>query len=57
MGKQAVYRHMEPIRLMAPCLPCHGKAKGEPDMLGYSKDGLEAGDLIGLMSVTVAVDD
>ena len=57
MGKRAVYRHMEPIRLMEPCLPCHGKPKGEPDMLGYSKDGLEAGDLIGLMSVTVAVDD
>ncbi|MCZ7560750.1 MAG: DUF3365 domain-containing protein [Burkholderiaceae bacterium] len=43
--------------LMEPCLPCHGKPKGEPDMLGYAKDGLEAGDLIGLMSVTVAVDD
>jgi general secretion pathway protein A len=57
MGKQAVYRHMEPIRLMDACLPCHGKPKGEPDMLGYLKDGLEAGDLIGLMSVTVAVED
>jgi general secretion pathway protein A len=57
MGKQAVYRHMEPIRLMDACLSCHGKPKGEPDMLGYARDGLEAGDLIGLMSVTVAVDD
>lgn len=57
MGKQAVYRHMEPIRLVPPCLPCHGKPKGEPDMLGFEKDGLEAGDLIGLMSVTIAVSD
>ena len=57
MGKQAVYRHLEPIRLLDACLPCHGKPKGEPDMLGYAKDGLEAGDLIGLMSVTVAVED
>jgi len=57
MGKQAVYRHMEPIRLVAPCLPCHGKPKGEPDMLGFEKDGLEAGDLIGLMSVTIGVSD
>jgi general secretion pathway protein A len=56
MGKQAVYRHMEPIRLLDPCLPCHGKPKGEPDMLGFEKDGLETGDLIGLMSVTVAVE-
>lgn len=57
MGKQAVYRHMEPIRLMPPCLACHGKPKGEPDMLGFLKDGLETGDVIGLMSVTIAVSD
>jgi general secretion pathway protein A len=57
MGRQAVYRYMEPIRLIPPCLSCHGKPKGEPDMLGFHKDGLEAGDLIGLMSVTIAVSD
>jgi general secretion pathway protein A len=57
MGKQAVYRYMEPIRLIPPCLSCHGKPKGEPDMLGFQKDGLETGDVIGLMSVTIAVED
>ncbi len=57
MGKQPVYRYMEPIRLLEPCLPCHGKPKGEPDMLGFHKDGLVAGDVIGLMSVTLAVSD
>lgn len=56
-GKQEVYRHMEPIRLIPACLGCHGKPKGEPDMLGFEKDGLEAGDLIGVMSVTVGVSD
>lgn len=56
-GKQQVYRHMEPIRLIPPCLPCHGKPKGEPDMLGFLKDGLEASDVIGLMSVSIAVSD
>lgn len=56
-GKQEVYRHMEPIRLIPPCLGCHGKPKGEPDMLGFEKDGLETGDLIGVMSVTVAIGD
>lgn len=55
MGKQDVYRHMEPIRLMPPCMGCHGKPKGEPDMLGFEKDGLEPGDVIGLMSVTIGV--
>ena len=48
---------MEPIRLMVPCLPCHGNPKGAPDMLGFQKDGREAGDVIGLMSVTLAVSD
>ena len=56
-GKQTVYRHMEPIRLMPPCLPCHGKPKGELDIVNFEKDGLETGDLIGLMSVTIAVKD
>lgn len=56
-GKQEVYRHMEPIRLMPPCLPCHGKPKGELDLVNFEKDGLETGDVIGLMSVTIAVND
>ncbi len=54
-GKQAVYRHMEPIRLLSPCLPCHGKPKGALDLVNFEKDGLEAGDVIGLMSVSFAV--
>ena len=56
-GKQEVYRHMEPIRLMPPCMGCHGKPKGELDMVNFEKDGLEPGDVIGLMSVTIAVSD
>ena len=56
-GKQAVYRHMEPIRLMPPCMGCHGKPKGELDLVNFEKDGLEPGDVIGLMSVTIAVSD
>ncbi len=56
-GKQEVFRHMEPIRLIPACLGCHGKPAGEPDMLGFEKDGLEAGDLIGVMSVTVGLAD
>ena len=56
--ERATLEHfMEPIRLMVPCLPCHGNPKGAPDMLGFQKDGLEAGDVIGLMSVTLAVSD
>lgn len=56
-GKQEVYRHMEPIRLIGPCMACHGKPKGELDLVNFEKDGLEVGDVIGLMSVSIAVSD
>ena len=56
-GKQEVYRHMEPIRLIGPCMSCHGKPKGEQDIVNFEKDGLEVGDVIGLMSVSIAVSD
>lgn len=57
MGKQSVYRYYDPVRLLEPCLTCHGTPKGELDKLGYEKDGLAAGDVFGMISVTVAVDN
>ena len=57
MGKQSVYRYYDPVRLLKPCLACHGNPKGELDVLGYKKDGLEAGDVIGMISVAVAIKD
>ncbi len=57
MGKQAVYRYFEPIRLMPPCLACHGKPKGEKDMLGFAKDGLANNDVIGLFSITLGIQE
>lgn len=56
-GKQTVYRYFEPVRLIEPCLACHGTPKGEADMLGYKKDGLKANDVIALISVTVPVEE
>lgn len=57
MGKQKIYRYFEPVPLMAPCLACHGKPKGEIDKIGFEKDGLDAGDIIGLISVSVPYED
>ncbi|MDM8569043.1 DUF3365 domain-containing protein [Thiotrichales bacterium HSG1] len=57
MGKQKIYRYFDPIVLVPPCLACHGKPKGELDMLGFEKDGLNSGDVIGLISVSIAVED
>ena len=30
----------KPIRLMPPCLACHGKPRGELDIVQFEKDGL-----------------
>lgn len=57
MGKQSVYRYYDPVKLLAPCLACHGKPKGELDILGYEKDGMSDLDVVGMISVTVAVDE
>lgn len=57
MGKQPVYRYFEPVRLIEPCLACHGTPKGELDKLGFKKDGLKANDVIALISVTVPIQE
>ncbi len=36
---------------------CHGKPKGGLHIVNFEKGGLEAGDLIGPMNVTIAVSD
>ncbi len=57
MGKQAVYRYFDPVKLMQPCLACHGTPKGELDMLGYEKDGMKEGDVVGMISVAIAIEE
>jgi hypothetical protein len=47
------------FRLAAPeyygesCLTCHGEPKGQIDMTGYPKEGAKAGDLGGVLTVTL----
>ncbi|MCK5878051.1 MAG: DUF3365 domain-containing protein [Candidatus Marithrix sp.] len=48
---------MKKILFIPPCLACHGKPKGKLDMLDFEKDGLDAGDVIGLISVSIAVEE
>ncbi len=55
IGKQQVYRHYTPIRLVKRCLKCHGQPKGEKDVLGFEKDGFAVGEVFGLTSVSLAV--
>ena len=51
--------HAEPFRIAVPeyyapsCLSCHGEPKGDVDMTGYPKEGAKAGDLGGVISITL----
>jgi general secretion pathway protein A len=56
MGKQAVYRHYEPVAVAKGCLGCHGEPKGKIDILGYEKEGQKVGEIRALVSVTVPIE-
>jgi hypothetical protein len=51
-GRQAV-RVATPEYYEASCMSCHGSPKGEVDITGYPKEGAIAGDLGGVISITL----
>jgi len=51
-GRQAV-RVATPEYYEASCMSCHGGPKGEVDITGYPKEGASAGDLGGVISITL----
>jgi hypothetical protein len=51
-GKTA-HRTAVPEYYGATCLTCHGSPKGEIDITGYPKEGAVAGDLGGVISITL----
>ena len=50
---QGALRYVTPLRIDQSCMPCHGSPAGETDVTGYRKEGLEVGDLYGVISVVV----
>lgn len=54
-GEQ-VYRFVAPMLIEYSCLECHGEPAGELDILGYEKEGMEIGDLVGVMSIIMPID-
>lgn len=50
---QSSLRYLTPLRIDASCISCHGNPAGEKDVTGYTKEGLERGDLYGVISVVV----
>lgn len=54
-GKK-VFRYMTPLLIDKNCLDCHGKPKGEMDISGFAKEGLEIGDFGGALSLTMPME-
>ncbi len=52
-SKGAAFRVMVPEYYGEACLACHGSPKGEVDVTGYPKEGGQAGDLGGSISITL----
>ena len=48
-----IIRYILPLYIKEECLPCHGKPEyeGEVDITGYKKEGYEAGELRGAISI------
>jgi len=55
-GKQ-VFRYVTPIFLEQACLTCHGEPAGEPDVAGFPREGLRAGELVGAISVLIPMEE
>lgn len=51
-GKQE-FRYVGAIYLKDTCLDCHGGPAGETDVTGFVKEGLEAGDIGGAVSIVI----
>jgi hypothetical protein len=47
------FRLAAPEYYGASCLSCHGEPKGEIDLTGYPKEGAKAGELGGVLTVTL----
>jgi hypothetical protein len=52
-GDGHAFRVMVPEYYGASCLACHGTPKGSTDITGYPREGFAAGDLGGVISITL----
>jgi general secretion pathway protein A len=48
-------RLMYPLYMTRHCLDCHGEPKGEPDRMGYAREGLKLGQNAGAISVVIPI--
>lgn len=53
---ERVFRYLAPMQINENCLDCHGTPAGEIDVTGYPKEGWEAGDIGGAISIVIPLD-
>jgi general secretion pathway protein A len=49
-------RLMYPLYTTRRCLECHGEPKGQPDRMGYPREGLRLGQNAGAISVVISLE-
>ncbi|MDW7675007.1 MAG: diguanylate cyclase [Bacillota bacterium] len=52
-----IYRYAVPLYIEKECLECHGGPKGEIDITGNPKEGYKVGELRGIISITIPLDN
>lgn len=52
---QDYYRYAIPLTMSSGCVDCHGEPKGEIDVTGFAKEGMQKGDLVGIASISIPV--
>ena len=53
-GPRPSFRSLFPEYYSESCMSCHGLPKGSIDITGYPREGAKAGDLGGVLSITIA---
>lgn len=53
---KTVFRFLSVLTVDESCLECHGGPVGEPDVLGYAKEGWELGEVGGAISMIIPMD-
>lgn len=48
---ERMFRYAEPLYVTQTCLECHGEPAGELDQFGFEKEGMQLGDVGGIMSI------
>lgn len=51
-----VFRYASALETKRNCLECHGGPKGDYDIVGFAKEGMELGDLAGAVSIVIPLD-